>query len=803
MKKNISINISGIIFHIEEDGYEKLRQYLDSINSYFGSFKDSSEILADIESRIAELFLGKLNDGKQIITVEDVQSLIATMGSVNDFKAAEEESSNQQQATNQAKEKTEYNRAENTQSAVHKRLFRDQKRKILGGIGAGLGHYFNIDPIWPRLLLALLVFGSYGGLIIIYIILWIVLPASEELVEDQPVKKMFRNSTNKVLGGVAGGVAAFFGADIVLIRVLFVISIFLGGLGLIVYLILWFSLPEAKTITEKMQMQGEPVTLSNIESSVKKSLNDEGQEESPLTKIVLFPFRVISAIISGIAKALTPVLKLCVDIIRIAIGLSITLTGVCILISVIIVFGIFLGIISTGSMPEGFAIFNNLNHVGLPIEAIRQSFPIWAVICAALVIIVPAQFIILIGNSIITKKMKIKQYVGWAMFAIFFLSVAFLAFTLPGIIYGFKEEAEFKTEKTFPISTKIQVLKLNRVALDDYRVTDIYLKGYEGTEIKLIERFEAQGSTKLAAKENAQMIDYTVAQNDSILTFDSNITFKKDAKFKFQRLKIDIFIPYDQPFEVDHELWEILTVNNMSYYNINLNRETQQWKFNKEQKLECLTCPAKSDKRDGIAENDEFGLKDFKEIELKGVFDVIIQRGDEFSIQIKGDEEQKKLYDINQYGDKLEINYRTRRSKFWNRTFAQKEFVTLEITMPTLDKVDVTGAGKISIKGFEENELHINLSGAMSGQANLLVDQLYYESNGPIAFELDGSGDYLEASLNGPSQLNAEDFKLTKAVVKAHGLGQVSVNPTESIEIEKDFTSNVKYKGNPEVIKRD
>ena len=89
MKKNISINISGIIFHIEEDCYDSLRKYLDSINSYFGSFEDSSEILADIESRIAEIFLSKLNEGKQAITAEDVHSLIATMGSVNDFRAAE------------------------------------------------------------------------------------------------------------------------------------------------------------------------------------------------------------------------------------------------------------------------------------------------------------------------------------------------------------------------------------------------------------------------------------------------------------------------------------------------------------------------------------------------------------------------------------------------------------------------------------------------------------------------------------------------------------------------------------------
>src|SRR6187549_1651124 len=89
MKKNISINISGIIFHIEEDGYENLKKYLDSINKYFSTFEDSSEILADIESRIAEIFLSKLNEEKQIITAEDVSSLVATMGSVSDFKAAE------------------------------------------------------------------------------------------------------------------------------------------------------------------------------------------------------------------------------------------------------------------------------------------------------------------------------------------------------------------------------------------------------------------------------------------------------------------------------------------------------------------------------------------------------------------------------------------------------------------------------------------------------------------------------------------------------------------------------------------
>src|SRR3970282_2541004 len=91
MKKNISINISGIIFHIKEDGYKKLKEYLETIHKYFSTYDDSTEITADIENRIAEIFLGKLKEGKQVITIEDVDALMATMGGIKDFKEVEVE----------------------------------------------------------------------------------------------------------------------------------------------------------------------------------------------------------------------------------------------------------------------------------------------------------------------------------------------------------------------------------------------------------------------------------------------------------------------------------------------------------------------------------------------------------------------------------------------------------------------------------------------------------------------------------------------------------------------------------------
>src|SRR5690606_31633354 len=136
MKKNISINISGIIFHIEEDGYDRLKKYLDSINKYFSSFEDSTEILADIESRIAEIFLSKLSEGKQVITAEDVNTLISTMGSVSDFRAAEEEEVIGNAARSSNENKSKSSEQQDYTYTPPRQLVRDEKRKILGGVCA-------------------------------------------------------------------------------------------------------------------------------------------------------------------------------------------------------------------------------------------------------------------------------------------------------------------------------------------------------------------------------------------------------------------------------------------------------------------------------------------------------------------------------------------------------------------------------------------------------------------------------------------------------------------------------------------
>lgn len=792
MKKNISINISGIIFHIEEDGYDILRKYLDSINAYFSSFEDNSEILADIESRIAELFLSKLSEGKQVITKEDVDSLMHTMGSVSDFKAAEEQEGAGSPAPTQRTQERESTSGHATPS---KRLFRDQKRKILGGVCAGLAHYFNIDPVWPRLLFALLVLGSYGGLLLVYIILWILLPASAELEEEADVKKMFRNPDKKVIGGVASGVAVFFGIDVTLVRVLFVVFTFVGGLGFLTYIILWIALPEARSITDKMQMQGEPVTLSNIESSIKKGLNEKGgEEESVLAKIILFPFRLIAMIINGLAKILGPVFSMSVDILRVGFGVLITMIGAVLLFSLFLSAGALLGIFSMG--PGWLWWDSNVTALGLPMEAIRNTFPMWTMLTGFILSIIPTLFLILLGVSVIVKRIVFKPMVGWSLFVLFFACVAILSFKIPQTLYAFREDGTFRQEEQYPVDGRTLVFKINEVGLEDYDVSSLRIIGQDDNNIRIVKRFEAQGPTRKAAIENAQTVTYNVTREDSIYTFDSNITFKKNVPFRAQRINIDVYLPYGQDVVIDEYLWELIDNYGRHYYR-DRNRDNT-WTMTKSG-LECATCEGYNGRKGA---GSSLGLSNFESIELSGLFDVRIEKGDHYNVEVVGSDNQKSHYELYTENRTLVIDYDNGHEHFfWKNRSLEDGKITIYITMPHLRDIDARGAGKLRFRDFSESDVEIKLSGAVDADGRLDANTLDLDLAGASNLELEGRGTFMEAKLTGASGLRAYQYEVDRAMVEAKGASSAKVFVNESLEIDQGFASQVSHKGNARVTK--
>ena len=300
MNKTININISGTVFNVDEDAYDLLYKYLESIKKYFSKIDADGEIVADIESRIAENFLSSISSQNNSISISDVKNVIKVMGTLDDFKEIYEDVDKEEESNTSEEKKP-------------KRLFRNINDKVIGGVASGISNYFKIDPLITRIIFITMAFlGGFG--LLAYIICWIGIPAgndSESIIR----KRYYRDSDEKVLGGVAMGVANYFSVDVSLVRILFLISIFFGGFGVLIYFILWFITPEATTVGQKMSMKGYSVTLENIEKYVEEKINPEDKEENMLMKIILFPFRIAGPILNGFIKLVAPFIKIALSII--------------------------------------------------------------------------------------------------------------------------------------------------------------------------------------------------------------------------------------------------------------------------------------------------------------------------------------------------------------------------------------------------------------------------------------------------------------------------------------------------------
>ena len=282
MKKTFTISLGHSVFNVEEDAYDVLKMYLDSIKNYFQKMENDSEIISDFELRIAENFSSKLSSGKQYINLSDVKEVIQIMGSLDDFQEIYDDDDQTEDVKEEKKE--------------NNKLYRDSSNRIIAGVCSGIAEYFKIDPIIVRILF----FIAVPLNLIVYIIFWIGIPSKDF---DPDLRKiLYRDKENGVIGGVAKGLSNYLKIDANIIRVIFVVSLFFGGAGLLFYLLLWFFTKEAKTIGEKMNMSGFNVNLSNIEDFIKKKTKNLNNSENTLTKIFLFPFRLIAPLINAFLK---------------------------------------------------------------------------------------------------------------------------------------------------------------------------------------------------------------------------------------------------------------------------------------------------------------------------------------------------------------------------------------------------------------------------------------------------------------------------------------------------------------------
>ncbi len=793
MKKTISINIAGIVFHIEDDGYEKLNAYLKTIQKYFSSYEGSKEIVEDIEARVAEKFWDKQkSDDKQAISLQDVEGLIASMGSVSDFAAIEEDedlaivgAKNQAKqafadetktndtfgGTVEDKPESEKNYSKYKYNPSNKKLFRDTKRKLLGGVCAGLAYNLGFDPLWVRLAFLFLLLGIgpitagfFSGItFVFYIACWIAFPANPALEEDERIRKFYRNPDGKVLGGVINGISSYTGWDLGMLRFVSVLSIFLFGSGLVIYLILWVIAPEAKTLTDKMQMSGEPITLENIESNIKKTFNVDDRPENSITKLLLLPFRVISQVF----RALGPFAEFLASAGRVFVGGMMAFVGIIFIIALF--FSLFVGVTA---LEAGHVYFGN----NVPLGLIGRDASPLMIIGGFLASAVPAFVIAWAGLSLIIRRNLFTPTVWQSALGVFVVGLLVTMYTGVRYARNFAKSASIEKVLNYEVGNKTPSLDLNYTGFDQNWEPSVELIGYDGTTIKIEEVFKADGRDKQDAEKNATDVNFNIIQKDSILTFDDRLDFKDNARFRDQHLRMKVYIPYDKEFTMSRGFAEwIDNVLNGQYFNDSEGDKFKgsRWQFTKDGELVCMNRILKTEEENNDSDGNikTLDLKDFEYIKSEvnsGNCNYEIHQGNEFKVEVEGTYNKEDL--------KYEVKNNTLSIENKNNNF-----LTVKVTLPNLKGIVLKGGnGESNIHDFSGDNLAIEIS-----DANRLT--------------INGSVNALTTKNTGSSHLQAFDLQTNSTTIEAKDNASAEVSVKDKIDAITKGSASIRYRGEPSV----
>lgn len=785
MKKTLSINIAGFVFHIEEDAYATLDAYLKSIHAYFASFEGSKEIIADIESSIAEKFWNIRETEKvEAISQTHVDTLIASLGTIADFKQVEEEEDKREGYTAPVSE------------AGPKVFRRDITRKQLGGVAAGIARYFQVDPIWVRLILLVLLSASFplfhvGNIVFwAYIIVWAAIPGEMNPDDDKSYRKFYRDPEKKVIGGVMAGIAAYTGWDVGLLRVLAVLSVGLFGSGVIAYLVILVITPEAKTMKDKMEMTGEPITLENIENNIKKSIQPNETEENGLTKVLLFPFRIAATVFTALKGPLNVIRW----IIQIFLGIILLILGIAFIVALVA-----LCTVGFTGVDQG-----QLVHMGpLPLYLLAKDFPFWTIPALVLAILPLFVSIAIAGVSLLAnRKFYNKTYkiasttmvvVGWiGLFA-----------AVPFVGRNFQRSASYNQVKDIAVSDSLTYVfdidkkdnetiwqmmlgeKVEEFTFDfeddedmrdfneeRFNRTNIEIEGYDGKTIQVITYAKSQGLTRKEAEVNAKSIQYNFLQKGKDLRFDTHFSLQ-NSKFRAQRLKVKIMIPYGKSFSMTRDFaYYMENVLESGYFH----EEGQDlfigslWSFSADKGLICLNRTPHNE--------EESNNEDFSD---EKVGFTIMKDLTEFN-SIKGLNTESSQIKITK-GDLPKITYRGNEAlessvRVENKVLILEKIqpgIQVEIVVPELTNVELGGSASTEIVGFTPGTFDVILRGFHS-------------------LTLKGSASQLNAGLFDSAELIAIDFAVEKAFVSIDKYAKAELNASKLVQGKKYESSKFSNK---------
>lgn len=581
MNKTVNINLAGIFFHIDEDAYLKLQRYLEAIKRSFTDSQGRSEIIADIEARIAELFNERVQNDKQVIRIKEVDEVISIMGQPEDYLVDDEIFEDEPQ--------TSYKR----KSTPSKKLYRDTDNSYVGGVSSGLSHYFGIDAIWIRLAWILLIFGA--------------------------------------------------------------------GTGILLYILLWILVPEAKTTSEKIMMTGEPVNISNIEKKIKDGFENVTETVSDVAKNVSDSVgaaaKNVSDSVSNAAKnvdfkkqgnsiksssrtffdTIGEVIMFFFKVFAKFIGILLIIIGAATLI------GLIIGLFSLG-------VANIIHIPGLDLVDIVNAgnTPVWLVSLLTLMAVgIPFFFLFYLGLKILINNLKsIGNIAKFTLLGLWLLSIIglFIVGIRQASEHAFNENYIEKSELQITATDTLNIKMVSNHNYDSYRYRhrnnfklahddngnkiiyssdiDIMVKSTSDSVASIVIEKSADGRDYEKARERAKNINYNFELKNNILLLDSYMTTDPENKFSDQEVNVILYLPENTIINFNNNTESYIYYRKYGGNIVTRNKVNHYLKI-LDNNIECLDCP----------EEDEFKVK----VDTDGL------KINEEGIEIKNDENSLKI----------------------------------------------------------------------------------------------------------------------------------------------------------------
>ncbi|WP_430467798.1 PspC domain-containing protein [Winogradskyella ouciana] len=550
MNKTVNINLAGIFFHIDEDAYLKLQRYLEAIKRSFTDSQGRSEIISDIEARIAELFSERIENDKQVVGIKLVDEVIAIMGQPEDYLVDDEIFEDEPRA------KQSYDRRPT------KKLFRDTDNSYIGGVAAGLGHYFAIDSMWMRLIWLLLAIGSGGTFIFIYLIFWALVPEAKTTAEKltmtgDPVN--ISNIEKKIKDGIDSVAETVKNANLK---------------------------EKGNTILEELDNVTESIsdTVKNVDYKKQGNRIKSSSQTffDTIGNILMFFLKVIAKFI----------------------GVILIIVGISTLIALIVaLFSI--GITDAVHFP-GMDFIDVAN---------AANIPIWLVSMLLFFAIgIPFFFIFYLGLKILVNNLKsIGNVAKFTLLGLWLMSIIGL------VIIGIKQASEHAFDAKVTTKTELNIkagdtINLSMTGLDNYNsyyydhssgfkiIEDDNGRNLVSSDVRFIVRStadsvasiivekEATGSNYNTAKKRAENINYNYALSGNELKLDAYLTTDVNNKFSEQEVRLILYIPEGTILYTDKNVrrYQRYSIG----YNNNILRDAKSGKYFKVIKddVECLNC---------------------------------------------------------------------------------------------------------------------------------------------------------------------------------------------------------------------